>query len=196
MLDPQNDLERLGVHVHADRWVVVLDRPEKLNAIDETMRDELWEVLTSAAAARMTVALGGRGRAFCSGGDLESFGRAADPVQAHVTRMTRSLPHLVAELRPRLEVFVRGACYGAGLELAAAAGWIGASAGARFSLPERSMGLIPGSGGTVTIPKRIGHHMALELFVTSRVIDADESRRIGLIDEIIEDDDPRWRWFD
>src|SRR5204863_6567931 len=109
---------------------------------------------------------------------------APDPATAHIVRTTRSAGRMLAQLRDRTTVFVHGACVGAGIELPAFTGRIVAAPDAFFLLPEVGMGLVPGAGGTVSIPRRIGRHRAAYMALSSRRIDAETALRWGLIDEV------------
>jgi enoyl-CoA hydratase/carnithine racemase len=165
---------------------VRLARPEVRNALNAEMRDELFEVLDAAVLTGAGVELTGRGPDFCSGGDLDDFGKASDAAQAHHIRQMRSLGWLMHRLHERTVVRVHGSCYGAGVELAAFAGRVECDPSARFCLPERSMGLIPGAGGTVALPRRIGPMRTFEMFLTGRIVNAQEAVEIGLVDGIVE----------
>ncbi len=167
---------------------LVLDRPLARNAIDRVMRDQLFEAFTLAALDPdlHSINLRAVGAAFSMGGDLEEFGITRDPATAHLIR-SRSLPALA--LAPRAEilnVYVHGACVGAGLEIAAFAGRLTASSNAWFQLPELSMGLIPGAGGCVSVPRRIGRQRAALMMLSGKRINAATALRWGLIDAIEE----------
>ncbi len=167
---------------------LVLDRPLARNAIDRVMRDQLFEAFTLAALDPdlHSINLRAVGAAFSMGGDLEEFGITRDPATAHLIR-SRSLPALA--LAPRAEilnVYVQGACVGAGLEIAAFAGRLTASSNAWFQLPELSMGLIPGAGGCVSVPRRIGRQRAALMMLSGKRINAATALRWGLIDAIEE----------
>lgn len=163
-----------------------LDRPAARNAFDARMRDELAEALGFALEHpdAPAVTLSGEGPAFSAGGDLDEFGRADDPGQAHLIRTLRSPARLAQALGPRLTVTVHGACVGAGIEVPAAAGRIAARPGAHFRLPEVSMGLIPGAGGTATIPRRIGRRRACYMALSGADIDLATALAWGLVDEV------------
>jgi len=174
-------VERRDAVVH-----VVLDRPEARNAIDRRLRDQLFEAFTLAALDPdvRSIQLRALGPIFSIGGDLEEFGTTRDPATAHLIR-ARTLPALA--LAPRagiLDVHVQGACVGAGLEMAAFAGRLTAAADAWFQLPELAMGLIPGAGGCVSVPRRIGRQRAALMILSGRRINATTARRWGLIDAI------------
>jgi enoyl-CoA hydratase/carnithine racemase len=165
---------------------VTLDRPARHNAFDRQMRDELIEALALAAAdpTIRRVVLRGAGPSFCSGGDLDEFGSFPDPATAHVVRLTRSAAQLAARLAPRLEVHLHGACLGAGIELPAFAGRIVADPDAVIGLPELGLGLVPGAGGTVSLPRRIGRQRTALLALSGRSIDAPTALAWGLVDVV------------
>jgi enoyl-CoA hydratase/carnithine racemase len=81
---------------------------------------------------------------------------------------------------------VHGACVGAGVELPAFASRVVADPGARFRLPEVAMGLVPGAGGTVSLPRRIGRQRTCRLALTGEWLDAETALRWGLVDELAE----------
>jgi len=172
-----------------DRLRVVLDRPARRNALSTAMRDALVEALELAAqdASVREVVLEGAGPAFCAGGDLDEFGTRPDPATAHVVRTTRSAARAIAACAPRVVAVVHGACVGAGLELAAFAGRVRVRPDAAFSLPELSLGLVPGAGGTVSLPRRIGRQRTAWLALTGRAIDAATALDWGLADELAAD---------
>jgi enoyl-CoA hydratase/carnithine racemase len=176
-------IERVG-----DRIIIVLSRSETHNAIDAAMRDELTESLNAVLDDPSVEALELRaeGRAFSVGGALGEFGGLSDTAMGHAIRTLRSPARLLHQLAPRATAFVHGACIGSGIEIAAAAGRIVASRNAWFQLPEISMGLIPGAGGTVTVPRRIGRHRALYWALTGKRLNARDAQSWGLVDVIAE----------
>lgn len=164
---------------------VTLDRPEVHNALDVAMRDALVEALAVAAdPAVKEVHLRGAGPSFCSGGDLAEFGTTPDPVTGDAVRVTRSPAVALARLADRLTVHAHGTCVGAGVELAAFGGRVVAAPGTTFCLPEVGMGLIPGSGGTVSLPRRIGRRRTAYLALSGETVDVERARDWGLVDTI------------
>lgn len=165
---------------------VTLNRPHVHNAFNAAMRDALVEAFGVALAdwSVGTIELAGTGPSFCSGGDLTEFGTAHDPVQAHLIRTARSVGASMHQLRDRLTVHLHGACIGAGVELPAFARRVVASADATFRLPEVGMGLIPGAGGTVSLPRRIGSERTLLLALSGAALPAEDALRWGLVDAI------------
>jgi hypothetical protein len=173
-----------------DRLHVRFNRPQRHNAFSTDMRAALLEKLEVARLdpAVTDVVLSGNGPSFCSGGDLAEFGSFADPASAHLAR-TRHSPALVLdELTTRLgrncRAEVHGQVLGSGLEMAAYCGWVRAHPDAVLGLPELSLGLIPGAGGTVSITRRIGRWRTAYLVLSGRTIDAVTALRWGLVDEV------------
>jgi enoyl-CoA hydratase/carnithine racemase len=171
---------------HGERLDVVLDRPEVRNAVDARLRDALCEALTVAVLdpAVTEVHLRGAGPSFCTGGDLDEFGSLPDPATAHLVRLTRSPARLLAALAPRTTAHLHGACLGSGIELPAFAGRVIADPDTVIGLPELGLGLVPGAGGTVSLPARIGRQRTALLALTGRPVDASTALAWGLVDEI------------
>lgn len=164
---------------------ITLQRPHVHNAFSAATRDALIDALLVAEAEpALDVELAGDGPTFCSGGDLDEFGTFADPATAHLLRVSRSAALAIAPLADRTTVHVHGTCAGAGVELAAFAGRVIAHPGTTFALPETGMGLVPGAGGTVSLPRRIGRHRTGWLALTGEHIDAATARHWGLVDEV------------
>ncbi len=147
----------VAVERHGDVLRLTLDRPEARNAIDSAMRDGLVEGLRLAAAdPRLEVELRGRGPCFSAGGDLDEFGTVGDPATAHAVRLTRHPGLALDAVSARTTCHLHGSCVGAGVEIPAFASRVVADPDATFRLPEVSMGLVPGAGGTVSVARRIG----------------------------------------
>jgi enoyl-CoA hydratase/carnithine racemase len=170
---------------------VRFNRPQRHNAFSTDMRAALLEALEVARldSSMTEVTLTGNGPSFCSGGDLAEFGTFADPATAHLAR-TRYSPALVLdELTARLgrhcRAEVHGQVLGSGLEMAAYCGWVRARPDAVLGLPELSLGLIPGAGGTVSVTRRIGRWRTAYLVLSGRTIDPTTALRWGLIDECL-----------
>ena len=168
-----------------DTLRIVLDRPARHNAFSRSMRDALSEMLALAIAddTIAEIVLSGNGPSFCSGGDLGEFGSFVDPASAHTTRLARSPARLLHRLADRTHVHVHGACMGAGIELAAFASKVTAHPDATIALPEIDLGLIPGAGGTVSIPRRIGRQRCA-LLALGGPITAATAAAWGLVDAV------------
>ena len=178
----------MSVRVEHDGAIstLVLARPEKLNALDESMIVALDAALTEAESREETrvVILTGEGKAFVAGADIaamagmsiadaEAFGELGHKVFRRYE--TSRLPVIAA---------VNGFALGGGLELALACDFIHASENAKLGLPETGLGIIPGFGGTQRLPRRVGLGMARELIFTGRTLDAGEALRVGLVNGI------------
>ncbi len=165
---------------------ITLNRPEVHNAYGTRMRDELVEAFRLVDVDRTIdrVVLSGEGPSFCSGGDLDEFGTAPAPVEAHSIRTRRNAGIALSAIAERVEVHVHGTCVGAGVELPAFASRVVAHPETTFLLPEISMGLVPGAGGTSSIPRRIGRHRAAYFGLSGRPIDASTALAWGLIDDV------------
>jgi hypothetical protein len=177
---------RVRVTREGDLLSITLARPERLNALDAAMRDELVEALTLATTASdiARVELRGEGRAFCAGGDLDEFGSRSDPATAHLIRLQRSIGRAIFGLNKPTVTYLHGASMGSGIELAAFTDWVVAAADTQIALPEIGLGLVPGAGGTVSLTRRIGRLRTAWLAFSGSTIDADTARTWGLVDEL------------
>jgi enoyl-CoA hydratase/carnithine racemase len=183
---PDDGAPRVLIEAHDERLDLRLNRPATRNAFDARMRDELVEALDFAGAHpdAPAVILSGAGPAFSAGGDMNEFGRADDVARAHLIRTLRAPVAMIHDLGERVTARLHGACIGAGIEVPAAAGRIVAQPGAFFRLPEVAMGLIPGAGGTASIPRRIGRRRATYMAISGAEIDLATALAWGLVDEV------------
>jgi enoyl-CoA hydratase/carnithine racemase len=169
---------------------VRFNRPQRHNAFCTDARAALLEALDVARydPSITEVVLSGIGASFCSGGDLAEFGTFADPSSAHLARTRHSPALALDELTRRLgracRAEVHGQVLGSGLEMAAYCGWVQATSDAVLGLPELSLGLIPGAGGTVSITRRIGRWRTAYLVLSGHRIDSSTALSWGLIDAI------------
>ena len=174
-----------------DTLYVRFNRPKRHNAFSTDARAALLEALEVARLdpSVTDVVLSGNGPSFCSGGDLAEFGTFSDPASAHLARTRHSpalvLDELTTRLGPRCRAEVHGQVLGSGLEMAAFCGWVQSRPDAVFGLPELSLGLIPGAGGTVSITRRIGRWRTAYLVLSGRTIDPPTALRWGLVDELV-----------
>ena len=178
------------------RWdvlFVTLDRPEVHNAVNTALRDRLVEVLDSAASADWIhdIDLRGRGPSFCSGGDIHEFGSVPDGATSHAVRLTRHPGLAVHREAKRVTAHIHGHCIGAGIEIPAFAARVVAAPRTQIRLPELGMGLVPGAGGTVSLPRRIGRQRTAWLALSGDTIDARTALRWGLVDAV----EPKAGWL-
>jgi 3-hydroxyacyl-CoA dehydrogenase len=164
--------------------VVTLDHPP-VNALGIRVRRGLFAAIDAANTdpAVEAVLIVGAGRNFIGGADIREFGQPPLPP---------SLPEVcnrIEACRKPVVAAIRGAALGGGLEIALAAHYRIATATARLGLPEVTLGLLPGAGGTQRAPRLIGAKAALDLMLSGRHIDAREAHALGLIDRIGQTDD-------
>jgi enoyl-CoA hydratase/carnithine racemase len=169
---------------------ISFNRPQRHNAFSTDARAALLEALAVAQLdpSVQEVVLRGNGPSFCSGGDLAEFGTFADPASAHLARTRHSpalaLDAIAARLGAACRAEVHGQVLGSGLEMAAFCGRVVCRPGAVLGLPELSLGLIPGAGGTVSISRRIGRWRTAYLVLSGRTVDPDTALNWGLVDAI------------
>ncbi|MCZ7524933.1 MAG: enoyl-CoA hydratase/isomerase family protein [Acidimicrobiia bacterium] len=170
---------------------ITLNRPDVHHAYDAATRDALVGVLRALVSLPEPplVLLRSTGPSFCSGGDLSQFGTTRDPVTAHGIRTSRAPGLLLHALGDRAGAVVHGSCVGAGIELPAFCARVLATPDATFRLPEVAMGLIPGAGGTASIPARIGRHRTAYLALAGDTIPAPTALRWGLVDAVVDRDE-------
>ena len=174
-----------------------LNRPRRLNAVSIAMRDELFDALGAFEddpRARVALISGEGERGFCAGADLIEFGTAPSQVAAHRSRRSRDLWGLLARVRKPLVAALHGYVIGAGVEIACLCDVRIASDDAVFAMPEVTIGMIPGAGGTQTLPRAIGLGPAMERFLAARDdrMSADRALSAGLVHAVV----PRARLMD
>ncbi len=156
------------------------------NALNAAMRDALCDAfdLVAADPSIREVHLSGDGPSLCSGGDLTEFGIATDAGAAHRLRIERSVGRRLHDNAGKVTAHLHGSCVGAGIEIAAFASQVVAYPDTSIRLPEVGMGLIPGAGGTASIPRRIGRHRTAYLALTGAPLDAVTAATWGLVDQL------------
>lgn len=182
-------LERQGEHV----LLAMLNRPETLNAINTQMGHDLlalWTWLTVESHDVRAVVLTGSGdRAFCAGGDLkERNGMNDDEWRVQHELFERAFLALVNCPVPVIAA-VNGAAFGGGCETALACDFVYASREARFALSETRLGIMPGGGGTQTLPRAVGSRRAKELIFSAKPFTATEAALWGLVNSVCAPDD-------
>lgn len=185
---PQTDEPSVLVNTSENNLLLTLNRPDTRNAIGVDMRDELCAAFDLALADNgiTKVTLKANGGAFSIGGAIEEFGEVSDPATAHWVRSLRLPAWRLARFKGELHVHVNGAAIGAGAEIAAFGDYVTASSKAWFQLPELKYGLIPGAGGTTSIPRRIGRQRTAYMALSMEKIRAETALEWGLIDATID----------
>jgi enoyl-CoA hydratase len=169
--------------------LICLQRPKKLNALNFQMITELDETLAAIRHDRdvRVVLVHGEGKAFCVGADLkERKTLTDDEVRRNVYRINRVCAALDSMPQPTMAV-LHGYAFGGGFELALACDFRYAQEGTQMGLTEVSLGIIPGAGGTIRLPRLIGKAKAKELILMAKRFDAEEALRIGAVNRVSDD---------
>ena len=167
---------------------VTLNRPESLNVYNIQMRDELYEILRAIKddnEVKIGIFKGSGEKAFCAGADISEFLTAPPPVLARQVRWERDIWGLFLNIPQPLIAALHGYVLGSGIEIALCCDIRIASQDVRFGLPEVGLGIIPAAGGTQTLPRLVGRGKALEMLLTNQWVDAEEARRIGLVNQVV-----------
>jgi len=166
---------------------VTVNRPDKLNALNDATIVELGQAIEEARTRDDVggVILTGAGRAFVAGADIADLA-VQSPVQARARSLRGQTIFRRFEACPKPVVAaVNGFALGGGCELAMACHVRVASEAAKFGQPEVKLGTMPGYGGTVRLPRLVGRGRALQLLLTGEIIDAAEALRIGLVNRVV-----------
>ena len=185
--------QTIQLTVEEDIAVITLDRPEKRNALNDSMREELCVILNRIADDRSikVLILTGSGQAFCAGGDISAMQERANAPTTDLAfngwsrqQKTHRLITLIHTLPKPVIAAVNGAAAGLGADLALSGDFIIADDNATFAWSYVLRGLIPDGGGMYFLPRRVGLSKAKELIFSGRTIDAKEALRIGIVDQI------------
>ncbi|RMG18745.1 MAG: hypothetical protein D6731_01310 [Planctomycetota bacterium] len=182
--------ENLRYEVEGPVATIAIDRPKALNALDERTLDELERALEDMNAAPEVagaILTGAGEKAFVAGADIRQLAevRGADVARRLARRGQAVLAKLSASPRP-VVACVNGYALGGGLELALACHFRYALAKAKLGLPEVSLGLIPGYGGTQRLMRLVGRGAASEMILTGDPVDGNEALRLGLVNQVFE----------
>ena len=166
---------------------ITLARPEKKNALDRIMADELGEALFAMSEAPVNVvAIDGEGPDFCAGADLSALEEMLDaPRQEHIedAKALGHVFHTIRRMDKPVVALVRGRAYGGGAGLASACDIVLAHEEARFSYPEVTIGFVPAMVMTM-LRRSVGEKHAFDLVSSGRVLSAEEARAIGLVSRV------------
>ncbi|HUF69693.1 MAG TPA: enoyl-CoA hydratase-related protein [Longimicrobiales bacterium] len=168
---------------------ITVNRPDKLNALNAATIDELHAAFGEAHRdddVRALILTGAGGKAFVAGADIAELATMGPLNGIRVSRQGQDAFRFLETMGKPVVAAVNGFALGGGLELALACHLRIASSKAKFGLPEVKLGIIPGYGGTIRLPRLVGRGRALELILTGEMIDAAEAHRIGLVNRIAE----------
>lgn len=173
---------------------LILNRPHKLNALNDALGRALVETLNRAAAdsAVRAVVITGAGRGFCAGGDLnmlrEARDRGDESVLENVLRAGKQIVLALAGMRKPVLAAVNGPAAGAGCNLALACDLRFASDRASFAQSFAKVGLFPDLGATHVLPRLVGSALAAEMLYTAETISATEALRVGIVSRVVPHD--------
>ena len=167
---------------------ITINRPEKLNALNKETIGELHEAFKTADESPKTkviIITGSGEKAFVAGADISEFaGFSVSEGEELAAHGQEILFDFVANLSTPVIAAVNGFALGGGLELAMAAHFRIASENAKMGLPEVSLGVIPGYGGTQRLPQLVGKGRAMEMIMTAGMIDANQALQYGLVNHV------------
>jgi methylglutaconyl-CoA hydratase len=166
---------------------ITLARPEKKNALDRVMADELAEALFALSESPVSVvAIDGEGPDFCTGADLAAIEEMLDaPRQQHIddAKALGHVFHTIRRMDKPVVALVKGRAYAGGAALATACDVVLAHEEARFGYPEITIGFVPAMAMTM-LRRSVGEKQAFDLVSTGRILKADEARSIGLVSRV------------
>jgi enoyl-CoA hydratase len=171
---------------------VLLNRPDRLNALNEPLMTELAAALTELDAENdvRCIVLGGSDRAFAAGADIAEMAEASVMDMYSARRIDRW--DAIRAVRTPLVAAVSGFCLGGGCELAMSCDLIVASETAQFGQPETALGLLPGAGGTQRLTHAVGKAVAMDMILSGRRLTAREALTAGLVARVV----ARESWLD
>ncbi len=170
---------------------VTLNRPQAMNSLNIDVRKALVDVfrrIDEDPDVWVVIITGAGEKAFSAGADITEFTQEQTPIEVMKSRISYDFRHEMTHQDKPIIAAVNGYALGGGLELALACDIIIASEKASFGLPEVTVGVMPGGGGTQRLPRFVGRMKAMEMILTGERIDAQEAYRIGLVNRVVPPD--------
>jgi len=184
-------VNKVNLEVKGRSALITINRPERRNALNEEVRIDLQRVLEEVDSREdlRAAVITGAGEAFVAGADITAM-KGYQPDDAYRASMQGSEIFLFIEtMGIPVIAAVNGWALGGGCELALACDIRIASEAARFGQPEVKLGIIPGYGATIRLPRLVGPGKAKELIYTGRIVDAVEAEKIGLVNSVVPGED-------
>ena len=182
--------ENILTDIHGDgarrTGVITLNRPKQLNALNDALMDEVGSALRAfdGDAGIGCIVITGSDKAFAAGADIAAMANFTMADAYGGDFITRNWETIRSVRKPVIAA-VAGFALGGGCELAMMCDFIIAADTARFGQPEIKLGIIPGAGGTQRLPRAVGKAKAMDMVLTSRMIDAAEAERAGLVSRVV-----------
>ncbi|WP_372792796.1 enoyl-CoA hydratase/isomerase family protein [Lutibacter sp.] len=187
------NFENILVELKENLAVITINRPAKLNALNKNTIAELhdaFKALDLNTSVKAIIITGSGEKAFVAGADISEFANYSIEEGTELARKGQELLFdFVQNLSTPVIAAVNGFALGGGLELAMAAHFRIASTNAKMGLPEVSLGLIPGYGGTQRLPQLVGKGKAMEMIMTAGMISAEEAKEWGLVNYVVEQEE-------
>lgn len=181
------DYSTIKTELENNIFTITINRPDKLNALNRIVLDELDNVIDSVYNddnIKAVIITGEGEKAFVAGADISEFISVEDNEGMSLAKRGQTLFFKIENCPKPVIAAVNGFALGGGCELAMACHFRLASSNAKFGQPEVNLGLIPGYGGTQRLTMHIGKGKAMELMMTGNMIDADEAKSLGLINYV------------
>ncbi len=173
--------------------MITINRPSKLNALNNDTIEELhqaFENLDTSTSVKVIIITGSGEKAFVAGADISEFANYDVEEGTALSRRGQELLFdFVQNLSTPVIAAINGFALGGGLELAMAAHFRVASSNAKMGLPEVSLGVIPGYGGTQRLPQLVGKGKAMEMIMTAGMISAEEAKDCGLVNYVVDQEE-------
>ena len=182
--------ETLLLSIDARVATITINRPDKRNALNAMVRREVVEALDALRTnddVRVVVFTGAGDKAFVAGADIGEFADRSPVEQRGAMEGRRIFDEIAAFPKPTIAM-INGYAFGGGCELALACDIRVAARSAKLGQPEIKLGILPGGGGTQRLPRLIGAGRALRMILTGEAISAEQAERIGLVDDVVDDD--------
>ena len=182
-------METKSILVEVTEGIAVLkiNRPESLNSLNREVLEMMESVLDGLerdAAVKVVVVTGVGNKAFVAGGDIKEM-LPMDPLVGQAfSRKGQRVMLLIGKMKKPVIAAINGYALGGGLELALACDFIYASDKAKLGLPEVTLGVIPGFGGTQNLPRLIGPNKAKELIFSGKILSAQQAKEWGIVNEV------------
>jgi enoyl-CoA hydratase len=184
--------ETITVELDSRILTATLNRPQALNALNTQMGLDLYDLWSRIAQSgddvRVAILTGAGERAFCAGGDFKERNGLSDDAWRHQHEIFERAFQAIMDSPVPVIAAANGHAYGGGLEFILAADFAYGVPNARFALTEVTIGIMPGGGGTQTLPRAVGSRRAKELILTGRSFSADEALDWGVLNQICEPD--------
>lgn len=187
------NFENIVVNKKENLAIITINRPTKLNALNKNTIEELhdaFKALDSDTSVKVIIITGSGEKAFVAGADISEFANFNDEEGKELAKSGQELLfNLVENLDTPVIAAINGFALGGGLELAMASHFRIASTNAKMGLPEVSLGVIPGYGGTQRLPQLVGKGKAMEMIMTAGMISAEEAKEWGLVNYVVEQEE-------